>query len=135
MKTIDGRTVTSRSLKGKVVLLDFWATWCGPCKAASPSIEKLKQTYGSKGLAVFGVDSLEQTPGPNLAKGYSKEHGYSYTFTYDNKSVTNSFGIQNLPVFVLIDRKGNVAYVQDNLKGGPAPLYAKLSAKIAGLLK
>jgi thiol-disulfide isomerase/thioredoxin len=134
MKTVDGRTVSSRTLKGRVVLLDFWATWCGPCKAASPSIEKLKKTYAAKGLAVFGADALEPTPGADKAKAYAKEHRYSYTFTYDNDAVTKSFGISSLPAFVLLDRTGKVVFVQNDLKGGAGVLYTKLSAKISGLV-
>src|SRR5690606_27754000 len=55
-KTTEGRTLTNKSLAGRVVLLDFWATWCGPCKAASPTMESLYKTHNKNGLVVIGVD-------------------------------------------------------------------------------
>ena len=134
MKTIDGRVINSRALRGKVVLLDFWASWCGPCQAASPSIEKLKKIYASRGLIVIGADSLETTPGADKAKSYARKHGYSYTFTYDNNAATTSFGISTLPAFIVLDKRGTVAFAQNDLKGGPGVLYGRLSGKIAGLL-
>lgn len=108
MKTTDGKTLNNANLKGKVVLLDFWATWCGPCKAASPTMQKLHKQYAAKGLVVVGVDVMEDGNAKQLASAYKAEHKYTYTFTYDNDALANKWGVKGIPQFVLIDRKGVV---------------------------
>ena len=68
MKTITGTSLTNANTKGKVVLLDFWASWCGPCKLASPTMQSLHKSHAAKGLLVFGVNGLENKKGPDAAK-------------------------------------------------------------------
>lgn len=111
MKTIKGTTLTTANTKGKVVLLDFWASWCGPCKAASPTMESLHKANASKGLVVVGVNGLENKKGPEAAKAYQKKNGYSYTFTYDNDPLIDRLKIEGVPTFIVVDRKGKVTYV------------------------
>ncbi|HWD38458.1 MAG TPA: TlpA disulfide reductase family protein [Fimbriimonas sp.] len=134
--TIGGKKITNKQLKGKVVLFDFWATWCGPCKMASPAMQKLAKTYGSKGLVVIGADTFENSPGPAGARAYAKEHKYTYTFTYENDGLAHSLGITGIPAFALVDKKG---VIRDALTGvphgGAEELYAALSRRVASLLK
>jgi len=117
MKAIDGKVHTNASLKGKVVLLDFWATWCGPCKAASPSMQNLHKKHASKGLVVVGANGWESGPkgpdvnNPSYAKKYATEHKYSYVFTYGNDPLMKTLGMNGIPTFVLIDRKGVIREV------------------------
>ncbi len=108
MTDTKGKVHTNKSLMGKVVLLDFWATWCGPCKAASPTMQKLHDKFGKKGLMVIGANTLEPN-GKQAATKYQKEHKYSYTFTYGNEKLTKELGIRGIPLFVFIDKKGKVA--------------------------
>lgn len=111
MKTTSGKSISSASLKGKVVLLDFWATWCGPCKAASPMVQALHKQFGSKGFTAIGANTFEQDNPTGAAAAYAKEHGYSYTFTVQNDNLATSWGVTGIPYFVLIDKKGNVAKI------------------------
>lgn len=112
MKDVKGKTHTNKSLKGKVVLLDFWATWCGPCKAASPTMQALHKKYASKGLVVVGANAFDGTDGLAKSKAYSKEHGYSFTFTYGNDKFAQSLGIRGIPAFVFIGKDGKIAETQ-----------------------
>ncbi len=111
MTDTKGKKHTDKTLLGKVVLLDFWATWCGPCKAASPTMQKLHAKYAKQGFVMIGANTGEQEKGPKNAIDYAKEHKYTYTFTYNNDKLTESWGVQGIPYFVLIDRKGNVLRV------------------------
>lgn len=110
LNTTAGTKVTNKNMKGKVVLLDFWATWCGPCKAASPSMQELHKEYWKKGLRVIGVDVFEAKAGSGPAKGYAKDHGYSYTFAYNADEMAKAWNVRGIPQFFLIDKTGKVRY-------------------------
>ena len=109
MKDLNGKVHTDKSLRGRVVLIDFWATWCGPCKKASPVMQRLHTTYGSKGLTVIGANvedsGSDATP---LVQKYRKEHKYTYTFTVGNEKLSQAWGVEGIPTFYLIDKKGIV---------------------------
>ncbi|MBX3120366.1 MAG: TlpA family protein disulfide reductase [Fimbriimonadaceae bacterium] len=107
MKTTDGKTVTNASYKNKVVLIDFWATWCGPCKEASPAVDALAKKYKSKGLEVIGATFQDES---GKAKEYKAKHKYSYTFVDSADDLGKSIGIQGIPVFILVDKKGVIRH-------------------------
>lgn len=123
MKDVKGKTHTNKSLKGKVVLLDFWATWCGPCKAASPTMQALHKKYASKGLVVIGANTFDGADGLKKSKAYSKEHGYTYTFTYGNDRFAQSLGVRGIPAFIFIGKDGKVAETQVGFSQQLAPKF------------
>lgn len=134
MTTTKGQKLTNASLKGKVVLLDFWATWCGPCKRASPAIQKLHTTYASKGLTVIGADSYEYGAKGTAAK-YQKKEGYTYTFTEGNDNFALALGVKSLPAFVLVDKRGVVRKVWSSLPaGGAEQLFTMIESEVKPLL-
>ena len=132
MKTSAGKTLTSQNLRGKVVLLDFWATWCGPCKQSSPVMQDLHTQFGKKGLMVIGANTWERTNAKGAAAEYAKEHNYTYTFTTENDKLVESWGIRGVPAFILVDQKGVVRFRADGY--GPN-LGNELTAEIRKLLK
>jgi thiol-disulfide isomerase/thioredoxin len=135
MTTISGRHIKSNSLKGKVVLYDFWATWCAPCKAASPVMQKLANKYKNQGLVVIGADVMENHPGPKGAADYAKGHHYTYTFTYDNNGLYNTLTIGAIPAFALVDRHGIVRSAVHGIpQGGTDRMYAFFDNAIKQLL-
>ncbi len=100
--------LTAEGLKGKVVLVDFWAHWCGPCRAATPHVLKLLSEFGPKGLVVIGVHS---DPNREQMIQVAKSLGMSYPILFDaDKSVFKSFVADSYPDYYLIDRKGNVRF-------------------------
>lgn len=102
-----GSPVKLSSLKGKVVLLDFWATWCTGCKKEIPWFAEFQKTYGAKGLAVVGV-SLDEG-GWNVVKPFLAEHDVPYRMLLGNDATAQRYGITSMPDTFLIDRQGRMA--------------------------
>jgi thiol-disulfide isomerase/thioredoxin len=97
------------AVRGKVVLLDFWATWCGPCARLSPTLERLWQRYASRGLIVVGVNVDED--GPALVPAFQRRFGLTYTQTAAQPSTQRVWDVRYLPTTVLIDRTGMIRRV------------------------
>lgn len=93
-------------LRGRVVLLDFWATWCGPCQQTTPVLTRLAHRYASRGLIVVGVNTDEQ--GPEAVPAFSRRFGLDYPVVYDDGSVSAQYGIRGLPTLLLVDRTGTI---------------------------
>lgn len=107
LKDSSGKTIKLKKFRGKVVLLDFWATWCTGCKKEIPWFSEFQRTYGAKGLAVVGVSMDEG--GWNVLKPFLAETHVPYRMLLGDDSIAQRYGIQNLPDTFLIDRQGKVA--------------------------
>ncbi len=117
MKDVEGKDVSLQSYKGKVILLDFWATWCGPCKVEIPHFIEFQQKYGPKGLQVVGV-SVDD-PVDKLAP-YVKEMGMNYPVLQGlgHDAVQDAYGpILGIPVSVMISRDGKICATHTGLTG------------------
>lgn len=101
-----GKEHTLSEYKGKVVVLDFWATWCGPCAKVMPGMEKLHRKYGSRGVAVFGVNSWEN--GDPVAM--MKKKGFTYGLLLKGEEMAPTYGVTSLPVVYVIGADGRVVY-------------------------
>ena len=97
--------------RGQAVLVDFWATWCAPCRSSMPQVERLHQRYGERGLQVIGI-SIEGPSHDVLA--YIEEGGYSFLFLFDEgnwrSDVLQSYAVQSIPRSFLIDPQGQILY-------------------------
>jgi len=112
LKDLEGREIQLRSLRGSVVLLNFWATWCGPCRLEMPVIEKLHQQFYGKGLHVFGVNDEEI----DTIREYVAEHEYSFPTLVDtDQQAMNLYRIRGIPTMVVIDRSGKIAHYRMGL--------------------
>ena len=93
-------------LKGKVVFLNFWATWCGPCRIEMPSMENLYSRYRDRGLEMLAVNCMEKEQD---VLAFMKENKFSFPVVLDNEGKAgNTYGIQAIPTTFLIDREGNI---------------------------
>ena len=103
---INGKTVTLSDYQGKIVIVDFWATWCPPCKMEIPGFIKLQEKYKDD-LVVIGV-SLDQN-GPKAVVPFVKEYGINYHVVYGNGETVKAYGgVNGIPTTFVIDRKGNI---------------------------
>ena len=104
LKTLDGESVALRNLAGSVVVLDFWATWCGPCREEFPTVEKLRSEFGGA-VRFYGVSDEPR----GTVKKFVEEHGYEMTMLLDSNHETNrQYGIRVIPALFVIDRNGIV---------------------------
>ena len=106
VKDLEGHEVSSVDLHGKVVLIDFWATWCQPCKQEMPGYQKLVDRYGSQGFAVAGFkfDTMMDMEDPVK---FAKKIGAHYPLAVASDELKKKFGgIQGLPTTLLYDRQG-----------------------------
>ena len=147
LKDADGKLVHLSDYRGKVVLLDFWATWCGPCKIEIPWFKELEAKNRSRGFEVIGVSMDDE--GWDAVKPFVRELGVNYRVVLGNDTTAQLFGsIDALPTTFLIDREGKVAATHvgltdkkdfedgvEELLRAPAPAlsgHISVSAIIAG---
>ena len=129
LKDIRGRTVRLSDYKGKVVLLNFWATWCPPCRAEMPDFIKMQREYRRQGLQVIGItyppEEIEEV------RQFVRKLGVNYPIALGTKETKTLFDqTETLPLTIIIDRQGNV---RDRIEGILLPV--EFEQKIKPLLK
>jgi len=116
LQDVNGHTVKLSDYRGKVVLLDFWATWCGPCKIEIPWFQEFERQNKDRGFAVIGVAMDDE--GWDVVKPFAQERGINYRLVVGNDSIAQQFGgVDALPTTFLIDREGKIASVHIGLSG------------------
>ncbi len=126
---IDGKTVTLSRLRGKVVLIDFWATWCAPCRLAIPHLNELHKAYRERGLEIIGV-SLDKGS-PEQVRRFAVNMGIQYTIIMADDEMVKNYGISPIPTTYLIDRDG---YISNKWVGFSQDLMSKISTETERLL-
>jgi thiol-disulfide isomerase/thioredoxin len=106
-----GPEISLLDFRGKVVLLDFWAEWCGPCKASTPIIEKIYNEYKDKDFIVIGMN-LDDESDFNKVINYVKTNRIEYPITINGFSVAKKYDVSGIPRFVLIDKEGKIALIK-----------------------
>jgi thiol-disulfide isomerase/thioredoxin len=139
-KSLEGESVDLSKLQGKVVLIDFWATWCGPCKASFPYLQKVYAKFKDNAKVVFlAVDTwerLKDVPSTvDNAKKFIADNKYTFPVLIDeiaNKRVSEKYEVEGIPTKFLIDKKGNVAFRSVGFSG--PQMEDELTAEINLLL-
>jgi peroxiredoxin len=110
---LDGKVQSLSQYRGKVVLVNFWATWCKPCTTEMPAMQTIYDRLREKGFVVLAINELEDE---SKVREHIKQHGHTFPVLLDrDNKVANQFGVFGLPVSVFIDEKG---VVQEYIKGG-----------------
>jgi len=125
-KDLDGKDLKLSDLKGKVVLLDFWATWCEPCKIETPWLIELQRKYGPKGFTVVGIAMDEG--GQKIVQPYAQSARFemddgsklaiNYPVVLGNDALSDKFGVTGFPTSVLISRDGKLVKITSGIEEG-----------------
>lgn len=111
LRDVDGREVKSTDFKGKVVVVDFWATWCPPCRREIPGYIELQKKYGERGLVILGFSVDELSPAE--VKAFGERMKMNYPILMADGDVAGAFGgVQGLPTAFVIDREGQVRHAK-----------------------
>jgi peroxiredoxin len=112
----NGQSVTLSDLRGQVVMINFWASWCGPCREEMPLLEQIHQRYEALGFTLLGVNVEED---PTNGQAFLQERPVSFPVLYDSKnSISKLYEVIAMPSTVLIDRQGNIRYLHHGYKPG-----------------
>ena len=126
----NGGEVRLSELRGQVVMINFWATWCGPCRQEMPLLQQIHAKYEPLGFTMLGINV---EPDSVAAQNWLKGMPVTFPILFDRKSeVSSSFGVEAMPSSVLIDREGRVRHVHRGYKPGDEAVYADL---VRGLVK
>jgi len=120
----DGGKLSLADLKGQVVMINFWATWCGPCRQEMPLLAQLHDQYEPLGFTMLGVNV---EPDSAAAVAWLKGVPVTFPILFDTDSaVAGSFGVEGMPSSVLVDRNGQVRYIHRGYKPGDEAKYADM---------
>jgi cytochrome c biogenesis protein CcmG, thiol:disulfide interchange protein DsbE len=116
LETAHGEPVRLSDLRGRVVIVNLWASWCGPCKAEMPALERIHQDYAGQGLVLLGVNATNQDSREN-ALAFAQEQGLSFPILFDAEGeVSKLYRLQALPTTFFIQPDGTI---RDVVVGGP----------------
>jgi peroxiredoxin len=128
LKSLDGTNVKLSELRGNVVLLNFWASWCGPCREEMPLLNKIHKKYEPLGFTVLGVNVEEQS---DAAKKFIAQRPVDFPILLDNKNkVSKLYDVIAMPTTVVIDRDGNMRFLHQGYQSGDEAEYRKMVKKL-----
>jgi peroxiredoxin len=131
LTTVDGKTVTLSSLRGKPVLINFWATWCGPCFEEMPYFQELSSKWPQKGLEFLSIDTGESA---SRTSGYMQANGFTFPVLVDNKgNVALKYGIMYLPTTIMIDKDGVIQFMKATSFGSLSELEGEIQIHLPDL--
>lgn len=128
LKSVDGSNQKLSEFRGQVVLLNFWASWCGPCRQEMPLLNDLHKKYKKLGFTVMGVNVEEDS---RKARKIVKEVGIKFPVLFDTENTVSSlYEVSAMPSTVIIDRSGNMRYLHKGYKPGDMSAYKKWVKKL-----
>ncbi len=128
LKSLSGKNLKLSEMTGNVVLINFWASWCGPCREEMPLLNALHKKYEPLGFTVLGVNVEEKSKN---ARGFLKDFPVDFPILLDNKNkVSKQYKVVAMPTTVMVDRDGNVRYLHKGYKTGDEKKYRKMIKKL-----
>jgi peroxiredoxin len=107
--TTSGQQVSLDNYRGRVLIVDFFATWCQPCRASIPHLVEMNRKYGTQGLYVLGMSADED--GERVVKAFAVKNSITYPIALPGEQTLVDFGVRSVPVMFVIDKKGRIAEV------------------------
>ena len=132
LKDTTGTSVLLSAFSGKVVLLDFWATWCGPCKESIPEMAELHQRYAERGFVILGISMDEGTGAAERVQEYAERSGIPYRLLLDDGKVSKTYRVRTVPATFLLDQE---QVIVESFPGYVPGLGGKLAERIEKLLE
>lgn len=136
LKSLDGKTIKLSGLRGKVVVLDFWATWCGPCVASFPALQKIYDKYkDNPNVMILAVNTWENVKGSereDLVKKFIEKNKYTFPVLFDENFV-EKYGVEGIPTKFIIDQKGRIQF-KDVGFGGAQEMMDKMELEFEMML-
>lgn len=128
LKSLTGKNLKLSEMTGNVVLINFWASWCGPCREEMPLLNDLHKKYEPLGFTVLGVNVEEDA---RNARGFLKNFPVDFPVLLDNKNqVSKQYNVIAMPTTVVVDRDGNVRFLHKGYKPGDEDKYRKMVKKL-----
>ena len=128
LKSRSGKNIKLSELRGEVVMLNFWASWCGPCRQEMPHLEKIHKKYKRLGFTLLGVNVEENSTD---AKNYLKDVKVTFPILFDSTQKTSKlYNVSAMPTTILIDRNGNKRFIHKGYKPGYENDYKKQIKKL-----
>jgi thiol-disulfide isomerase/thioredoxin len=110
----EGKTLSLSELRGSAVLLDFWATWCGPCRAEAPIVDQVSRRWRDKGVVVVGVNTDREDQGD--PREFTRAHHLTYPMVQDREGkAQEAFAVDSLPTLVVVSRSGKITAVRTGM--------------------
>jgi peroxiredoxin len=128
VSTIAGQQVSLENYRGRVLVLDFFATWCQPCRVSIPHLVEMNRKYGSQGLSVLGMSADDD--GERGVKVFAEKNRITYPVALAGEPVLADYGVRSVPVMFVIDKKGRVAEVFRGFTGEVARSTEQLIKKL-----
>ena len=123
LKSNTGKNLRLSDFRGQVVMINFWASWCGPCRQEMPILDQLYKRYGKLGFTLLGVN-VEQDS--SKANAYLKDIPVSFPILYDTENLTSKlYNVNAMPTTVMVDRNGNMRFIHHGYKPGYEKDYKK----------
>jgi len=124
LKSLTGKNMKLSEMTGNVVLINFWASWCGPCREEMPLLNALHKKYEPLGFSVLGINVEENV---EAARGFMKEFPVDFPVLLDNTNeVSQRYKVIAMPTTVVVDRDGNIRYLHQGYKSGDEAKYQKM---------
>ena len=128
LKSLDGKNLKLSEMAGNVVLINFWASWCGPCREEMPLLNALHNKYQALGFSVIGVNVEEQSQN---AKSFIAERPVDFPILLDsNNTVSKLYDVIAMPTTVVVDRDGNMRFLHQGYQQGDEAQYRKMVKKL-----
>jgi len=124
LKSLTGTNLKLSEMTGNVVLINFWASWCGPCREEMPLLNALHKKYEPLGFSVLGINVEENV---DAARGFMKDFPVDFPVLLDNTNqVSQRYQVIAMPTTVVVDRDGNIRYLHQGYKSGDEAKYQKM---------